>query len=189
MKNILRIGFDIDGVLCSIIPECLAAGKKYGLIPENVQISDICDDFKKQFNWSENDKNMVFNADFYKGLVAHQNVIKTIKKWLSDGHYILYITARQSDNEIHNACVDWLKENAIYDGSGGCIHEHSSLKYIKAEEHNLQIFIDDHPKVIKTMIGKIKHPFLMEGPINHGCLDGYRYSWDEIKEKIEKLAN
>lgn len=187
LKNILRIGFDIDGVLCSIIPECLSAGKKHGLIPEDVKISDICDDFKKQFDWTDEQKNMVFNEFFYKTLPPHQNVIKSIKKWLLDGHYILYITARQNNNTVHMACIDWLKEHGIYDYSQGCIHEHSSLKYIKAQEHNLQIFIDDHPKVIETMIDKIEHPFLLEGPINHGCLDGYRFSWLEISEKINSM--
>ncbi len=63
--NILRIGFDIDGVLCSFLPECLEASKKYGLIPSDIQLINIKEDIREQFNWPQGIDREVFNADFY----------------------------------------------------------------------------------------------------------------------------
>lgn len=183
------MGFDIDGVLCSIIPECVAKGKQWGVIPEHIEVTDIYTDIRKQFNWPEGLGEQIFNADFYMSLPPHMDVIKSIKKWQEDGHYIVFITARRPEKGVGAACVDWLDRQNVLEKSSGCLHTDSGLKYQLAEELELQVFVDDYPKVIRNMIGKVPYPFLLEGPINKDCDDLQVYKWSEIEAIIEHLMN
>jgi uncharacterized HAD superfamily protein len=186
LSKILRIGFDIDGVLCSFIPECLEASKKMGLVPENTTINEIRYDIRKQFclDYDLFDR-IILTDDFYFSLPPNMEIINDIRNWLNDGHYIIFITSRPDKNR--DITEKWLNKYDIFNKSAGLLHESSAYKYKKAKEHNLNIFIDDYPKVIESMINVLNNPFLLEGPCNHGQLKLYRNSWENIRRKILNL--
>jgi len=180
------MGFDIDGVLCSFLPECLAAAQKVGLVPEYIKVEDIHDDMRRQFNWPSEGYDNVFTEEFILSLPPKTNVINDVKEWIKNGHDIFYITSRSEEKEAEPT-IKWLEKYGLLKGSKGIIHEKSDLKYIHALENKIQVFVDDYPKVIRTMIGVIDYPFLLEGPINRGHLDSYIHTWSEIKREINDL--
>ena len=181
--KVFRMGFDIDGVLCSIIPECLSAAQKVGLVPPHITVEDINTDMRIQFNWPSDGYEKVFTNEFTLSLPPNMDVINDIKSWIKEGHYVIFITARPDQEK--ESTIEWMNKYDLLDGSQGIIQIKSALKYIKAQEHNLEIFVDDYPKVIETMDGVIKYPFLLNGPLNRCHED--KYEWNEIRDKINSL--
>lgn len=180
----LRIGSDIDGVLCSILPECIQAGKNHSLIPDHIQMSDIVDDLARQFDWPENAKEEIFNEEFYMNLPAHWDVVDSVIEWKKQGHEIFFITARP--HQYKDVTFGWLQKHNLINNPEYCIHTTSGDKYKDAQRLNLDVFIDDYPKVIKNMKGIVPHMYVLKGPINQHY-DGDVFEWDEIKASINKL--
>lgn len=182
----LKLGFDIDGVLCSIIPELIEAAKKHNLIPKNIKISDIHDDLRKQFNLPDNSFDNALSAEFYSQLTPYENVIKDIQRWINNGHYVVFVTARSVS--IKETTLEWLGKYNLLEKSKGCLHCPSAEKYKTIKELELDVFVDDYPKVIKTLIDIVPYLFLMKGPINQGHIDEYRHDWEEIRDYIDQLS-
>lgn len=184
----MKIGFDIDGVLCDLINSYINKLKENSMIDENISEKDIYTDLKIQFNFSAEQEKQILNYDLYYNLHPNMEIINDIRSFIDHGYEILYITARYNDDEIKQATIDWLRKYDIFDRSQGCIHERSDFKYIHAKENNLDFFIDDYHKVIKSMKGIIPYPFLLKGTVNKNISDLKRYEWGEIKNTIKDLS-
>lgn len=183
----MKIGFDIDGVLCNLLKNYINKLKLYNIIEENISEKDIYTDLKIQFNFSDKIEKQILNYDLYYNLPPNLGIIYDIKKFMNSGYEILYITARYNNDETKQATIDWLKKYDIFDRSFGCIHEKSALKYIHAKENNLDFFIDDYHKVIRSMKGIVPYPFLLKGMRNKND-DLIEYEWRDVKKIIEDLT-
>jgi phosphoglycolate phosphatase-like HAD superfamily hydrolase len=185
MSKIKRLGFDLDGVLVDILPSLLQAGKDRGIVPLKTEVEDIHEGIHMQFGWSDEEQAEVLTPEFFYNLPPKIEIIEQVQEWLYAGCHITYITARHEDSK--KLTIKWLDDHSLWRNSNGLYSEKSAEKYKKAKELDLFIFVDDHQKVIKEMIGNIPHPFLLATHLNENECEGYRYDWPEIKNEINEL--
>jgi hypothetical protein len=74
----MKIGFDIDGVLCDLINSYINKLKENNIIDENVSEKDIYTDLKIQFNFSEEQEKQILNYDLYYNLNPNMEIISQL---------------------------------------------------------------------------------------------------------------
>jgi hypothetical protein len=187
MIEIKRLGFDLDGVLVEILPSLLQAGKDRGIVPLETKVEDIHEGIHIQFGWSEEEQSEVLTPEFFYALPPKTEIVEQVQSWLYAGYDITYITARHAQHI--DMSIRWLEKYSLWRNSSGIHSAKSAEKYKMAEELKLEIFVDDHQKVIKEMIGIIPYPFLLATNLNLNECCGYRDDWSEIKDKINELID
>lgn len=182
-----RFGFDLDGVIADIIPALYKKSLKMELVPSDTKCSDIHDAIHIQFNWPDGLFAKVMDADFFYDLEPIPYILKMVQNLLNIDQYVMFITSRhvEEDYMIADKTIDWLKKYNIWDKSYGCFFTTSDGKYEIAKKHNLDLFVDDYPKVINNMNGHIKYPCLLATQTNQN--DERRQTWNVIEEKIKEL--
>jgi len=187
----MNIGLDFDGVItdCSIL-KAEVAERMFGIIiqPEN---------FKKEFVIGKNiltlsqyvqlQKEVYDSREF--GLLAKMvsGTKEYIERLQDENHIISIITSRSNEGlEITKTLLQKFKIDVpVY----GVTYPESKLR--KAQELQLDVFIDDDYEKLEDLIGVIPHLFLFSWTYNiHISLPQEivrTFSWEDFYKKIQSL--
>ena len=185
----MRMGFDLDDVVFSTLPGLLEEGIRLGVIPDGVTPGDVSGLIDDQWGISSHDMKRILSLDFYDGLTAVEEVVDDIRRWISDGEVVFFITSRTDDYtpgvaDVTRRCVD---RYGLLSDSAGIIHQRSSKKWETARDLLLNSFVDDMPHVIRPMVGVVPRTYLLATDTNRKVDDLRRWTWSEVRDGIEEF--
>lgn len=201
-RTIMKIAFDIDGVLTDIEKFQLEYGSKF---------------FKKKYNHDVYNVNgygikEVFNCTdqqeikfWVKNTLKYMNTVKprinadiTTKKLHEEGDQIFIISSRAKTSEnsilgllMRRLVIHWLKQNnIIYDEIMFCSTENSSVdKFNICKQYKIDIMIEDKKENIQE-ICKIIPTICFTTKNNQGCTGKNIYrvnNFDEVYVKVNAI--
>lgn len=189
----MRIGIDIDNVLANyneeLLRNYLIHDKKLrntGIVDSNMYIS------KGMFDWTKEEKEQFFNENIDNivlNLKPIGNCKEIIDKLKNDGNDIYIVTGRKNRDykDPINMTLNWLKRyNINYDKIVFTDSYDKMSKAVECKNHNIDIMIEDDPRICKNLKDNNINLFIMETEYNRECTEYERvYNWDDIYNKIK----
>lgn len=188
----MRIGIDIDGVLCDSTKDL--SGRVIRWNRENGSKYKERDSkyWETILDWSEEDYRD-FIRKYCKDILLNVGVSKEAKRminnWKNSGFEIFIITSRCTDdcgNDLENVTYDWLKKNNIN------VNYIITSVYNKGEfcrTNKIDFMIDDKIRNIKDCIenSEVTRPILFTGISKNDNVDYKKYevdNWEKINEIV-----
>lgn len=181
----MKLGFDIDCTLNNIhyhavdvFNKVLGTKVTYKQVDKTKSIY-----FNEAFNMTLEERKNVWAAneyEIYSTCSPLPFAVETLNKWESEGHDIFYITARKNTAEIVTLTKDWLlhhgfpyKESQFHIGMKD-EDKSSIIQFLK-----LDMFVDDKPSVIDTLIRDKVNFQIKDQPYNRHYSNRRILSWDD----------
>lgn len=154
----MNIGIDIDGVLTDDDTYRIDTMTKY-CYENNLGTLDNPYKYESKCKWSEEikeDYRQKYYFDYVKNMPARKFAAEVIEKLHNEGNKIVIITGRYKTQEdskmgqrMRNYTIQWLKNNnIIYDEI--CYAHYP--KTTEIQEKNIDVMIDDSPKILKEIV-------------------------------------
>lgn len=182
----MKLGFDIDDTIADAMGFCIPRLNKH--FNKNIKPEEVNGRYCDVYNIAQleiDDFFKEFGNDIFEELDAFNNASNYINKWYNDGHEIVIITARPET--ARESTVNWLKENGVSYHDIFFDEEKSKL----AKDLGIELFFDDHPKVVEAMKNVGIETIFMDLPKNREIQvsDGiYRVkNWEEAYIVIERF--
>ena len=192
----MRLGFDIDEVVCNLADEF----EKYILKTYNIEWPIDCFTYFKfsRCNFHENiemnrkiidDLNITANdPGFQSKAKPYKDAVVTLRRLKKQGHTLHFITNRPVVNE--NATIKWFRVNKIPYDSLDVIGKYE--KGMVGRALNLDFYLDDLEEHLESMyLHKSrwrKGLGLMTKPWNKDSIDGSKFirfnNWQEIERHL-----
>lgn len=186
----MRIGFDLDGVIVDGINEIWREVLRRGHAPADHTVGEMRGSIEETYGIAEDEFKDILSCDLYRRCKPIDEVMEDVRRWRDEGHYIVYITARSErfTPGIEAETEKWLERHGLLDGTAGVEYIRTQKKWSRAQEHELDAFIDDDARAIIGMQGIVEHPFLMMAPYNVEVTYLRRMTWPEIRQQLDRLA-
>ena len=192
----MNIGVDCDGVLTDLSEFIIEYGKKWFRRepddPSGYRATEVfgCSKFNEA----------MFGARYFfsycKNAHPRENSLRVIEGFKRNGHGVYQITARRFaayKNPLglfsKKLYTDWIrKNNYSFDGTYFCTERDSNGDKLRGcKKYNVDIMIDDNPKVSKFLADNGVRVLLFDTPYNKELKhENIRrvYSWNEIDDII-----
>lgn len=181
-----KLGFDIDDTIADGVGYFVQKLNEH--FDRNVKVEDVDGRFCDVYDIPQHKIDEFFKSfgnDIFKYLETFPKVVECINGWYDEGHNVTIITARPL--EAKEVTEEWLSlkgikyHELIFDEEKGQI----------AKEKGIEIFVDDHPKVVEAMFKAGVETIFMAIPKNRNNFTSegiYRVkNWDESYSVIEGL--
>jgi len=185
-KLFRELGFDIDDTIADGVGFFVPQLNKH--FNRDVKLEDVDGRFCDVYGIEQPLIDKFFKSfgnDIFKNLEAFPKVVECINKWYDEGYKITIITARPL--EAKETTITWLAEKGVKYHELLFDEEKSQL----AKERGIEIFVDDHPKVVEAMHNVGVTTLFMDIPKNRKNFTSegiYRVkNWDEVYLTIEGL--
>lgn len=197
----MRIGVDIDGVLCNLNGYVQKYFKKY-LESNNIpyKFDKYQERFYQQFNVEEKDEKAFWNEyifNYAKNTVRLNNASLITHKLHNDGHQLIIITSRKHssyDNKqgeiMREIILNWLKKNKIYYDEIYYSNERIGKRDLVIK-NNIDIMIDDSIRNINE-ISEIIPVIIFKNPANRKSKGKNKIlanGWKDIYKIITEMSN
>lgn len=194
------IGIDIDDTTVVTVKSMVKYGDKYdtevlGRAAKKDNLGQIKDRYymKALYGWTEEEKFSFFDM-YYKNVLEEcyplPNASEIINKLKSEGHQIVFITARLTnikDCDTENITkATFEKYNIPYDKL--IMNVDNKLEFCK--QNGVEVFIEDSYETCKNLQANGIKAYLMTTQMNRNIEDKNIErvaSWDEVYEKISNL--
>ena len=188
------IGIDIDDTITDLSDIFLKYATLYNKENEiDFKIDKTQWDIDKAFGWN-NDDFMKFSKKYLEILLNEakpkKGCVDVINKLREDGHKIVIITARNSEELIapYDFTKNWLELNNI--GFDKLV-VNSNKKEEDCINNKIDVFIDDRPENCENVYKKLHIPvFLFDSVYNtndKNSLIERVFSWEEVYSKIRSI--
>lgn len=168
----MRIGLDIDEVVCRLVPKVLASIKKFWDVTHTIDVFANHNFFDNAYTECDKTNKDIANdivkwvndSDYLHRTSPYPGVGEFIRSLMDDGHEVHFITARPES--ALKATATWLHKNNIPYTSLNVI----GLVNCKGElgkELSLDIYVDDHVDNLVAMAENVKVVnFIVDRPWN-----------------------
>lgn len=188
------IGIDIDDTITDLSDIFLKYATLYNKENEiDFKIDKTQWDLDKAFGWN-NDDFMKFSKKYLEILLNEakpkKDCVNVINKLRENGHKIVIITARNSEELIdpYEFTKNWLELNNI--GFDKLV-VNSNKKEEDCINNKIDVFIDDRPENCENVYKKLHIPvFLFDSVYNtndNNSLIERVFSWEEVYSKIRSI--
>lgn len=165
--SLLRVGFDLDGVISQTEESTFSALKAEGLIPLSASLTDLA-----SFKWEDNFPNLkteTMMALFADGEVFRQAPVNHVAaftaNWLVSRGIEVHIVTHRPWEVARVDASRWLHNNRVS-------HTHLTLvssreeKSAYCQQHGLDVFIEDNLDTAIRLTQFVRRSFLFDRPYN-----------------------
>lgn len=151
----LKLGFDLDGVVINSTPAFVAEGVRLGLIPPGTTANDITHwDLGDQFGLKPETACAMWAPEVYSRATIYPDAHAALSKLKSMGAELWFITARCGAFHDAEAVKEVTREQlGKYDLLDGCnlVFAATADKAAEVDRHKLDHYVDDHPLPIELL--------------------------------------
>jgi uncharacterized HAD superfamily protein len=183
--GLLRVGFDLDGVIVALAEECLTWFKQHGHIAPTVTLEEVT-----QFNFedclpgvtAEISRQMFANGAVFRFAKPHYGGLRVLNELTAAGCETRIITARFGQS-IREETAAWLAEHGA---------QYTQLHFARPEEKHLlarelgiDVFLEDKLCTARELAKECRLAGLIDMPWNRSPYPEARklrrfYSWSEV---------
>ena len=174
----MRYGFDIDGVVCDVMPDMRRVADDCGI---KISDHDLMIDYA---NAPEQIEDCLSNVEFWMRLKPIRASWHTVNYMFSQGADVFFITSRKKPEAI-DVTEEWLN-SWCFSFTGFFSTKRENLKKEELyKELNLDLFVDDHP-MVASAVSLVGNSYLYDAEYNRKYeLDGVTRI-DKLKELYKK---
>lgn len=184
------LGFDIDDTVADGNRYFVQALNKY--LNRDLKYEDVRGRLNESYGVDQSVLDAFFKDlgdKFLTELKPLEGAVESVNNLYDAGHQIIFITARHQNN--NEATKRWLSDN------GFRYHKliHSETKIQEALDEKIDLFVDDHPKIIENMAKTRIPAIFVDLPKNVDiAMPRSIYVWraknfNEINKCIDKILN
>jgi len=182
----LRLAFDLDGVVCDIEKAMMKVAKeKYGvnIIQNEIRTFDFC---KPTGLTKEQVEDIVTICIVnYKLPKPNRGAISFLKKYYQEtGKQLLFITSRYNNKAATDGTSNWLHW-WLRPTPWECSFCNGGTKSDRLIEKEVDIFIEDRVKNAEELADRERCVWLMDKPWNQHCREDQYivrvYDWEEVE--------
>lgn len=188
----MRFGFDIDDTLLNIREHAFHIYNKK--LNKQVPLDEFYKikrlEIHEPFGMDDDQGNKMWNDTeeeiYFSNVRPFPGAVELLQQLEKDGHEIYYITARRKKHGEQTK--KWLKQRGFPvrdDRFFWGMKDEEKIEFIK--KLNLDVYVDDSPHVLTTLVHEPIHVFIKDQPYNREFQLPRFADWAEFRQMIENL--
>lgn len=196
----IRVGFDLDGVISNTHQSIVDALKSRNLIPQSTAVADMTS-WNIEYNPSDGTgfprvtsahlEEIFSSAEFWKSTSPYRQTVKSLTELVSSESIEIHvITDRRWFPELGQITYEWLKHHKIpFTDLVICKGDN---KWLECVNRKIRFFVDDKPSTILSAAPYVQCAYLYPQPWNQASIlpeNGVRpYSIEEIVQDLRSYC-